>query len=269
MSRHLRLAVIVLAVSATACGAGQAVDPTPIPAITDDPIGVQVDTIPTTAPPTETTPPRVVVGPVEPVPPIGERNLAGKASGPLDVYMGPYGQEAVRTLPAATVLGTPTVVRILGEAGPRFEVALPGRPNGATGWVDRSDLELFPALRSIEIDLGDRILAVFDGEEVVFTSPIGIGSPSSPTPTGSFFITDAVIITAANGPWGPFAFGLSARSNTVTEFNGGDGIIGIHGTNRPRSIGNAQSLGCVRLPNDMIGELFDLVGVGTPVEISA
>jgi lipoprotein-anchoring transpeptidase ErfK/SrfK len=147
-------------------------------------------------------------------------------------------------------------------------VALPGRPNGATGWVIKEDLELFPALRSIEIDLSERALRVIDGEEIVFTTQIGVGSPSSPTPPGSFFITDAVIIQASGGPWGPYAFGLSARSDTVTEFNGGDGIIGIHGTNRPRSIGSAQSLGCVRLPNEMITELFGLVGVGTPVVIT-
>jgi lipoprotein-anchoring transpeptidase ErfK/SrfK len=62
---------------------------------------------------------------------------------------------------------------------------------------------------------------------------------------------------------------LSARSDTVTEFNGGDGIIGIHGTNRPNSIGEAQSLGCVRLPNDVILELSELLSVGSPVTIKA
>jgi lipoprotein-anchoring transpeptidase ErfK/SrfK len=84
-----------------------------------------------------------------------------------------------------------------------------------------------------------------------------------------FFVTDAVRITNPNGPWGPYAFGLSARSDTVTEFNGGDGIIGIHGTNRPNSIGEAQSLGCVRLPNDVMLELAELLSVGSPVTIKA
>ncbi len=269
MPSHLRLVAIAVALTLAACGGGDTAPQTSIPLISDDAAQAHVDTIPTTAAAPETTAPRVVIGPIEQVPPIGERNLAGKASGPLDVFMGPYGQRVSRTLPATTVLGTPTVVRILGEGGPRYEVALPGRPNGATGWVDRADLELFPALRSIEVDLSDRTLVVLDGNQVVFSTAVGVGSPSSPTPTGSFFITDAVIISASDGPWGPFAFGLSARSNTVTEFNGGDGIIGIHGTNRPRSIGSAQSLGCIRLPNEMITELFDLVGVGTPVQISA
>jgi len=69
--------------------------------------------------------------------------------------------------------------------------------------------------------------------------------------------------------WGPHALGLSARSDTITEYKGGDGIIGIHGTNRPGSIGEAASLGCVRVPNEVIALLHDLVAVGTPVEIGA
>jgi hypothetical protein len=268
MPRHTILAVLVVGSLAAACGGPETVET--VPAITDDRVEVVIDTLPTTTT-TETAEdsPRVVIGAFDTLPPIGERNLAGLASTPLEVFDGPFGQTVVRTLPATTILGTPTVVRILGEGGPRYEVALPGRPNGATGWVDRDDLELFPALRSIEVDLSDRRLVVKEEDEIIFTTQVGVGSPSSPTPTGSFFITDAVIIHASSGPWGPFAFGLSARSNTVTEFNGGDGIIGIHGTNRPRSIGSAQSLGCVRLPNEMITELFELVGVGTPVEISS
>ena len=282
MPRHTFLAFVIVGSLATACVSSDQEDT--VPSITDDGIEVAIDTIPTTttpeadqaieAVPTTTTSeaegaaPSEIVDNTETLPPIAERNLAGKASGPLDVYDTPFGQTVVRTIPAATVLGTPTVVRILGERGRRYEVALPGRPNGATGWVLKEDLELFPALRSIEIDLSERALWVRDGENIVFTTQIGIGSPSSPTPPGSFFITDAVIIQASGGPWGPFAFGLSARSDTVTEFNGGDGIIGIHGTNRPRSIGSAQSLGCIRLTNEQITQLFGLVGVGTPVVIT-
>jgi lipoprotein-anchoring transpeptidase ErfK/SrfK len=72
-----------------------------------------------------------------------------------------------------------------------------------------------------------------------------------------------------NSPWGPHALGLSGRSDSISEYNGGDGIIGIHGTNRPASIGEAASLGCVRLPNDVITLIHQMVPIGTPVEIRA
>jgi lipoprotein-anchoring transpeptidase ErfK/SrfK len=46
----------------------------------------------------------------------------------------------------------------------------------------------------------------------------------------------------------------------------GDGY-GIHGTDHPESIGKAASHGCVRLRNEDIEKLYDMVPVGTPVFI--
>jgi hypothetical protein len=46
----------------------------------------------------------------------------------------------------------------------------------------------------------------------------------------------------------------------------GDGY-GIHGTDQPESIGRSASHGCVRLLNEDIAKLYDLVQVGTPVYI--
>ena len=46
----------------------------------------------------------------------------------------------------------------------------------------------------------------------------------------------------------------------------GDGYA-LHGTNNPASIGQAVSHGCVRLRNEDIAFLYDLVPVGTPVYI--
>lgn len=46
----------------------------------------------------------------------------------------------------------------------------------------------------------------------------------------------------------------------------GDGYA-LHGTNVPSSIGQAVSHGCVRLRNEDIAHLYDIVSVGTPVYI--
>ena len=194
---------------------------------------------------------------------------AAKAEGRVDVFRAPGDAEPFRVLAEQTILGTPTVVLVLGGSEAWLEVLLPGRPNGETGWVRGMDVERYEVRRQAVIDLNTRTIQVLDGEDVIFETPVGVGSPSSPTPIGTFFITDAVRITSPGGPWGPYAFGLSARSDTVTEFNGADGIIGIHGTNRPNSIGEAQSLGCVRLPNDVMLELAELLSVGSPVTIRA
>lgn len=42
---------------------------------------------------------------------------------------------------------------------------------------------------------------------------------------------------------------------------------GIHGTNAPASIGHAASHGCIRMRQQDLEELFELVEIGTPVEI--
>jgi hypothetical protein len=50
------------------------------------------------------------------------------------------------------------------------------------------------------------------------------------------------------------------------RLNMGDGYA-LHGTNQPASIGRAVSHGCVRLRNEDIAKLYDMVSVGTPVFI--
>lgn len=49
--------------------------------------------------------------------------------------------------------------------------------------------------------------------------------------------------------------------------NGADTLYRIHGTNDPRSIGKAVSSGCIRLLNEDIAELYELVTIGTKVRV--
>ena len=55
----------------------------------------------------------------------------------------------------------------------------------------------------------------------------------------------------------------------LDEFNGGDGVIGIHGTNEPEAIGSDVSHGCIRVDNDTITQMAGMLPLGTPVHISA
>ena len=65
-----------------------------------------------------------------------------------------------------------------------------------------------------------------------------------------------------------FAFGLSGFSETLTSFRGGDGVIGIHGTDEPEALGTDVSHGCVRVDNDVITSMAGLIPLGTPVIIT-
>ena len=199
-----------------------------------------------------------------------EPTLAAYTLGPIDVFESPDSPDPLLTLDRTTILGTVTVLGVVTQ--PRdgwVEVMLPVRPNGSTGWVREDGVSLYVVDGEIVIDLSDRKLSYrIDGVEVLETEA-GIGSKHNQTPVGQYFVTDNVTLANPNSPWGPHALGISARSDTITEYNGGDGIIGIHGTNNPGSIGGNISLGCVRLPNDMITLLHEMVPLGTRVSIEA
>ena len=55
----------------------------------------------------------------------------------------------------------------------------------------------------------------------------------------------------------------------LKDFAGGDGVIGLHGTNDPSSVGKDVSHGCIRLRNQDILQLVKILPLGTPVRILA
>lgn len=195
-------------------------------------------------------------------------SLVAKAEQPVAVYGTPESEEPLVTLDAKTYLGSPTTMLVLDSSLDGWlHVSVPIKPNGTKGWIREADIVLFKVDRRVEVDLSDRTLRVFRSNELELETTVAIGRPSNSTPTGSYFITDSVILSNPRGPWGPHAFGLSAFSETITEFNGSDAVVGIHGTNSPNSIGSAASLGCIRVPNDVVLELSAMLSAGIPVLI--
>ena len=143
------------------------------------------------------------------------------------------------------------------------------RPNDSTGFIRTSDVNLSDVPYEIRVSLADHMLRMLkDGQEVLST-PVVIGAPNTPTPLGTFFITDPVDLKASpNGAYGAYALGLSGYSEVLYEFNGGPGQIAVHGTNNPSQVGQSISNGCVRVPNDIILRIADQAPLGTPVIIS-
>jgi lipoprotein-anchoring transpeptidase ErfK/SrfK len=259
MRRPLIIAALCAAV--VACGAGEVVQSTTTaPPTTTTTLAT---TTTTTAPTTTTT-----LLTAESLP--EGSSLILEAEGEVEVFASPGDPEPIRVLEAKTILDTTTVVIVLeGPVDGWARVMLPGRPNGSEGWVESDRYTEYVVEGSLVVDLSDRTLSYHENGEEILSTTVAIGTEGNPTPTGSFFVTDNVSLANPASAWGPHALGLSARSDTITEFNGGDGIVGIHGTNRPESIGEAASLGCVRVPNPVIVQLHELVEVGTPVEIRA
>jgi hypothetical protein len=164
----------------------------------------------------------------------------------------------------------PVIGHSTGPAGARWlHVMLPGRPDGSTGWIAQDGTrELMTGWR-IRVDLTARRLRVYHDGRPVRTFQAVIGKPSTPTPTGQFFVEETVQMPVGH-PGGPFALALSARSNVLQKFEGGPGQIAIHGRDDlGGALGAAESHGCIRLATASIGWLAARIDPGTPVKIYA
>ncbi len=69
------------------------------------------------------------------------------------------------------------------------------------------------------------------------------------------------------GFFGPYILTLTAHSANLSDFDGGDGRVALHGTSLPNLLGQAVSHGCVRLPNPAAIRLAKTVPAGAPVDI--
>ncbi len=165
--------------------------------------------------------------------------------------------------------GAPLTFLVTHQRGANLEVLLPTRPNGSTGWISAKDVTVAADPYRIVVQLGAHRLIAYKGGAVVLDAPIGVGTRTAPTPGGRYYIKELLKPSDPNGPYGPHAYGLSGFSNVITKFAGGDGVIGIHGTNEPQLVGTDVSHGCIRLRNEDIEKLVPLLPLGTPVDIQA
>lgn len=192
----------------------------------------------------------------------------------IDVFADAASSEPARRIAAADVTSAasiPIVFLVKGESSDRFEVYLPVRPNGSTGWVRKDDVTVSKVDFRVEIVLSEHRIRVFEGEELVVDEPIGVGRRDGPTPGGTYYLKELLQPPEPGGPYGTYAYGLSGFSPVLEAFLGGQAVIGIHGTNEPELLGQDVSSGCIRLHNDVIDHLVEEIGLplGTPVDILA
>jgi lipoprotein-anchoring transpeptidase ErfK/SrfK len=148
-----------------------------------------------------------------------------------------------------------------------IRVLLPVRPNGTSGWVREKDVRLTPNRFRIVIERGAHRITVYNGDDVMIQEPIAVGTDQTPTPTGKFYLRVLLKAPDPNTVYGPYAYGLSGHSDVLTEFNGGDAELGIHGNNDASVLGQSVTHGCIRMSNASITRLAGLLPLGTPVEI--
>ncbi len=124
------------------------------------------------------------------------------------------------------------------------------------------------------LDLSKRQISLVRGEQQLETWPVAIGDPKTPTPMGDFAIlnkkVNLIYATHKSGQRRELRRPISPIGDRYLAFHcNGRGKFGIQGTAWPQwvQIRAAVSLGCVRMLNAHVRQLFDAVEVGTTMEI--
>jgi lipoprotein-anchoring transpeptidase ErfK/SrfK len=193
--------------------------------------------------------------------------------GTVGIYDSPGADAPTRTLPNPNPFYGPEFPRVFlvkEQKGDWLDVMLPMRPNGTTGWIKQSDVEIAPPVDyRIVVELGAHRLSLYQRNVLVMQEPVGVGRAATPTTVGFFYTTELVkVLPEQEAAYGPYAFGLSAYSEVHYSFGSGDGQMGIHGTGDPSTVGGDVSNGCIRMTNEAITALASIIpGRGVPVEI--
>jgi len=155
-----------------------------------------------------------------------------------------------------------------------LQVRLPSRPNVAKGWVDADRVQAVATPWWIEVVLRSRTVTLLrEGKRVARYRAV-VGAPGTPTPRGLFALVEAYPNPATDflGRW---VVTLTAHSDVLQRYEGGDGRVAIHGrggASLQDPLGSAASHGCVRLTNAAISGIVRRIGVtaipGTPVRIT-
>jgi lipoprotein-anchoring transpeptidase ErfK/SrfK len=122
-------------------------------------------------------------------------------------------------------------------------------------------LRLTKLMRGQSVDAGNGNVITVVGNDVVRRSPDGDVTPLDAS-DGSEIVLDGQLIVPPYGTNQRRYEGVLGTHRLIL----GNGYA-IHGTNVPTSIGQPVSHGCVRLLNEDIAHLYEIVPVGTPVYI--
>ena len=163
----------------------------------------------------------------------------------------------------------PMLFLVTAQRGEWVEVLLPTRPNGSKAWVRAADVNLRKDAYRVRVQLAARHIEVRRGTTVLYAGTVAVGSETTPTPAGTYYIRVLIRSPSRNSPYGPFAYGLSGYSDVLERFDGGDAELGLHGNNDASVLGKNVTHGCIRMDNDAIARLAPEVPLGTPVEITA
>ncbi|MGB3300322.1 MAG: L,D-transpeptidase [Phormidesmis sp.] len=183
------------------------------------------------------------------------------------------GSVLIGALGSGGAIAKPTLSNLLDTVPVRPTVA---QPSVAQPAIEEPNLE--PTVQNpseqpvrLVLRLGERRVLVYRGDTEEASYPVAIGRPGWETPTGSFSVFSQVVdpgwthpFTGEEMPPGP---NNPLGDRWIAFWTDGNNSIGFHGTPNRESVGQAASHGCVRMYNEDVKKLYDIVAIGTPVVV--
>lgn len=192
---------------------------------------------------------------VPPTPAHGPAYLVAEIRRPLHTRFG--------TVSPRSQFGQPVWVPVMHRHAGRGRLLVPLGTRGRLVPADLSSFRLQWRKIRVVVDLSADRMVVRDGRRRLAAFPVGKGSPSTPTPTGRFFVTDRLRF-GQGSPYAPFAVGLSAHvAQLPASWMGGDQVAIHFGAM------GAVSHGCIHAGLDAIRLLERRVTLGSLVIIKA
>ena len=167
----------------------------------------------------------------------------------------------------------PVLERTTDASGRRWlRVRLPGyvfdrkRPP-SSGWITAHDTQPTATTWHLVVDRPTRRVLAYREGELVREFKVIVGKPSTPTPSGKYFIEESLRLPASHLV-APAALATSARSNVFETFLGGLPQVALHGVaNIGGKMGTAVSNGCIRMTSTAILWLRKRIRPGVPLTI--
>lgn len=125
----------------------------------------------------------------------------------------------------------------------------------------------------LQVDQTQATLILMQGSQPVKIWPVSVGLAKTPTPIGTYRITKKNILSNRehSNPYGSRWIQLGEQYPHGEQPPQLDALaskgIGIHGTNDPTTIGTPNTQGCIRMRNEDVEELYDLIPNGIVIKI--
>ena len=145
---------------------------------------------------------------------------------------------------------------------PAVKVGSPTKSNRAKGYQPDPDIPAVDGPVRLVADLSDKTLTIFSGDNAIKTFNVAVGTESKPTPPGRYTIRKIVWNPSWIPPDQPWAKGKTAKGPgeagnpmKVAKIFFREPDFYIHGTGDIKSLGSADSHGCIRMHPDEVASL--------------